>query len=205
MNKLSKKYKLILFIGVLLLLCAVGSIALNLGRGNVDIQTLEPLETESTAVQAANAEEKTIQVHIKGAVNAAGLYTLPEGARIHDAIEAAGGAAENAKIDDVNLAMALNDGDELNIPDNSGGVKKPVVSNAETEVAAGSSARTAKKINLNTASAADLEKIPGVGEAMAKKIISYRETTPFKRIEDIMKIGGVGQKKFESMKEYIEV
>ncbi len=198
----SKKAKIFIICGLVVVVSIVGATLLNLRKGNVEL-----LEASPSASAQAEENPQTIWVHVKGAVNNGSLYELPKGARVNDAIEAAGGAAENADFTDVNLAMQLMDGDVVCIPEQGVRKQQPVVSGAARENTSGSSGELAdgEKININIASAEELMKIPGVGEATAKKIIAYREATPFERIEDIMQIDNIGEKKYASMKDYITV
>jgi competence protein ComEA len=105
-----------------------------------------------------------VVVHVSGAVLSPGVYELQEGRRVRDAIEAAGGATEQADPNALNLAALLKDGQRIEVPTLV--VGRP---------AASTSATGPKPINLNTASAAELEALPGVGEVIAQRIVTYRE------------------------------
>jgi competence protein ComEA len=131
--------------------------------------------------------EATLTVHVAGAVNNPGVYTLPAGSRVGDAIDAAGGPLAEADIHRLNLAEILIDGKKVHVPAVS----------TESESQDG-------LININTASAKELEALPNIGPARAQKIIEYRETHgPFTSIEEITKVNTIGPKIFESIKDLI--
>lgn len=155
--------------------------------------------SEDAEDQAA-AEPPLICVHVSGAVASPGVCYLPEGSRAADAVEAAGGFAEGAAEDSLNLARILADGeqlivartDELAATNPSPGAAAPAPANA--------------KININTATSEELQELDGVGEATAEKIIKEREENgPFATVEDIMRVPGIGEKKFEAMRDNITV
>jgi competence protein ComEA len=144
--------------------------------------------------------DKPIVVHITGAVPRPGVYALPQGARVQDAITAAGGFLAEALKTDINLAAPLEDGEKLDIPYIEGG--SPVLATPEDEVVV----ITTELININTASQAELETLPGIGEHTAKLIIEYREANgPFLNPEDIIDVSGVGQVTYERIKDLITV
>ena len=175
-------------------------------------------------------------VHVAGAVKHPGLYHLKLNARNDDAVKAAGGPASGANLDAINLAAHLQDGEQLYIPTKSeqpaGGasepsandvasVKKPVFS----PVSSGkkSSVRAPKKgavggkaakltdpaqgkVNLNTGSLEDLQKLPGIGPAMAERVIAWRkENGGFQNAEDLLQVSGIGEKKFAKIQPFIIV
>lgn len=135
-------------------------------------------------------------------------YLVPKGSRVQDAIEAAGGFAENAARDALNLAREIGDGEQVLVP--SEGITDPArVDDATTETFAGAvgggvGALTNGKVNINTASAAQLDTLPGVGASTAEKIVSDRATNgPFKVIEDLKRVSGIGDKKFAALADAI--
>ncbi len=138
-------------------------------------------------------------VYLSGAVNKPGLYTLKPGSRVTDAIEAAGGLASVADSRRVNLAQPIKDGMHIYVPSTipvgpaGGGAP------ADSSVAAGS--QTSEKISINTAEKGELEKLPGIGPAVAERIIDYRQTNgPFHEIAEIKKVNGIGEAKFNRIK-----
>lgn len=147
-------------------------------------------------IESGEVEESELYVHISGAVKNPGLYKMKPNSRIADAIEVAGGSIEDANLDAINLAAKLSDEDKIYVPKIG-----EEVSNVVTTTT-GSSSDTGK-INLNTADINSLTNIPGVGEKTAQKILDYREKNKFKNIEDIKNIEGIGDKKFENMRDFI--
>ena len=170
---------------------------------------------------ASSEEEKTLVVHICGAVSAPGVYELPAGSRIIDAVEAGGGFLPEAEEACCNLAEEIVDGCQIYIM-----TKAESCADGQTEKKAGiqtspdsdmqTTDRNARSnsapalenglVNLNTADVAALMTLPGIGESRAKAIISYREQHgAFAQIEDIMKISGIKQAAFSKIKDKITV
>lgn len=154
-----------------------------------------------------------IAVDVAGAVVRPGLYKFPEGSRVQDAIDAAGGLLADADTKAINLAARLEDGKQLEIPYKEGtapaaATEPPVFSYSspnETNPDA-EPTENAELININTATLTQLDTLPGVGPATAQKIIDYRTTNgPFATIEDILKVPGIGPATFDNMKNLITV
>jgi competence protein ComEA len=144
--------------------------------------------------------EKPLVVHITGAVPRPGVYALPQGARVQDGISAAGGFLAEAEKTDINLAAPLEDGQKLDIPFIEGA--SPVLATPEEQVVT----TTTELIDINTASQAELESLPGIGPTTAQKIIEYRdENGPFVSIEDIINVSGIGPGTYERIKDLITV
>ncbi|MGC8970622.1 MAG: helix-hairpin-helix domain-containing protein [bacterium] len=144
-----------------------------------------------------------VAVHIGGAVKSPGLYYLPANSRVADAIQTAGGPTSDADLDAINLASKVTDSSKILVPSKVRGVNDIV---AEKTLQGESSEPSNTKININTASAKELEELPGIGPALANRIVSYRETNgPFKSIEDLKKVSGIGEKRFEAIKDLIVV
>jgi competence protein ComEA len=145
--------------------------------------------------------EKPIIVYITGAVPRPGVYALPKGARIQDAISAAGGFLAESDKSQINLAALLEDGQQLDIPYIEGA--SPVLG---TPVPAAVETSTTELIDINTASSDELESLPGIGPTTAQKIIDYRETNgPFLNAEDIINVPGIGPGTYERIKDLITV
>lgn len=157
-----------------------------------------------------NISNKEITVYVSGEVNKSGVVTLKEGDRLAVAVEKLGGTTKKADLNNINLAIRVKDEEHYIIP-KIGEAKqenlKDVNNTKDIENAEIKNENTAKdssKININTATLEELDKLPGVGEATANKIISHREENgQFKNIEDIKNVNGIGDKKFENMKELI--
>lgn len=144
--------------------------------------------------------EKPVIVHITGAVPRPGVYALPQGARVQDAISAAGGFLAEAEKTQINLAALLEDGGKLDIPYIEGAL--PVITTPIPEVVAS----TTELIDINTASTIELEELPGIGPTTAQKIVEYREQNgPFLAPEDIINVAGIGPGTYERIKDLITV
>lgn len=154
------------------------------------------------AAEDAEREPTEIVVHVAGAVVQPGVYRLAPGSRVDDAVGIAGGPLGSAALDGLNLARILADGEQVYVltadevasgagpPSNTGGG------------AAGSAA--GGQVDINRATASELEELPGVGPATAQKIVDDREANgPFGKPEDLMRVPGIGPKKFESMREFV--
>ena len=178
--------------------------------------------TDRTELSDASSEEtKTLVVHICGAVSAPGVYELPAGSRIIDAVEAGGGFLPEAEEACCNLAEEIVDGCQIYImtktescadgqTEKKAGIQTSPDSNMQTtDRNVRSNSATALEnglVNLNTADIAALMTLPGIGESRAKAIISYREQHgAFAQIEDIMKISGIKQAAFSKIKDKITV
>jgi len=163
-----------------------------------DAAALQPVAT-SSAAEPAGASGASIVVHIVGAVEHPGVYDFTEGARVVDAVRAAGGFTGKADRAAVNLARALADGEQIVIPRRG---------QATTPASGGGPAGgdTGGKVNLNSATAADLEALPGIGPVLAQRIVDYREQHgPFRAVTDLQKVSGIGAKTYASLEPLITV
>ncbi len=150
------------------------------------------LYAKTTQPDSLLGEEK-IKVEILGAVKNPGVYEMSEGDRVSDLIAQAGGLLREANLGAMKISQAsqLIDGQRVYIP----GLVETV-----------SQAKNSDKININTASLAELDSLPGVGEVIAQRIIDYRtQNGPFQTIEEIKNVSGIGDKKFEDLKNLITV
>ncbi|HHY41852.1 MAG TPA: competence protein ComEA [Thermoanaerobacterales bacterium] len=157
-------------------------------------------------VSASKVETEKIVVHVAGAVKNPGVYTLEVGKRVKDAIEVAGGALPEADLLRLNLAQKLQDEDKLYVPKIGETPEQFEQANETYGATVGISSKSDGKVNINTADESELIKLPGIGPATAQKIIDYRTANGFfKSIEDIKKVSGIGDKKFEQLKDKIRV
>lgn len=150
---------------------------------------------------AANSggSQQKVTVHVVGEVHNPGLYTLTPGARVSDAVTAAGGPLETAQLQQINIARALQDGEQIRVPKEG---EQP----GETGIAADSGAVTSSIISLNTATAEQLQTLPKIGQKTAEKIISWRaQNGGFKSPEQLLEVEGIGQKTFEMLKPLVSV
>lgn len=156
--------------------------------------------------KSGEVKDRDIEVEVKGEVRKPGVYILESGSRVKDAVDMAGGFTDSADTDSLILVKKLKDEDCIVIH------KKGENANAAVSAASGgiisgnSSSQGDDQIDINTASLEELDKIPGVGPVTAQKIIDYREKNgPFKSIEDLKKVGRIGDKTIEKIKDKIVV
>lgn len=151
----------------------------------------------------AAASTTTIMVHVVGAVRRPGVFELPAGSRGIDAVRAAGGLTRRADPLAINLAKPLSDGEQLIVPDRAAEPASPRVGSGS----GGSSAADASGlVNVNTADQAELETLPGIGPALAQRIIEHRETNgPFATLDDLLEVSGIGEKTLENLEPYVTV
>lgn len=180
------------------------------GEEYIDFESLET--NEEIIVQNEIVEEiPKIVVHISGNVVNPGVISLEEGSRLIDAINKAGGLTEKADISKVNLAYILDDAQKIYIPSKSD--EEDIAYISEGSGSAGIVTSTSGKkenevkeliVNINTATQEELEKLPGIGASIATRIVSYRkENGKFNTIEDIKNVSGIGEAKFNNIKNYI--
>lgn len=149
-----------------------------------------------TASGSGDTSDAEICVYICGAVHEPGVYELPEGSRVHEALDMAGGMTEEAAAYALNLARIAVDGEQIYVPDAEEIQGQSILSGSGYE----------KKVNINTASMEELMTLTGIGEAKAESIIRYREENGgFQSIEDLMEIGGIKEGVFEKIKDDITI
>ncbi len=141
---------------------------------------------------------KQVVVHVSGQVTTPGVYELPEGSRVQDAIEAAGGPAAESDANALNLAAVLSDGQKVTIPKPGEAVPVDAGVGSEAEV-------PGAKVNINTATQEQLEELPGVGPVLGERIVAHRAKSRFTSPRQLMEVSGFGPKKYESLKDQITV
>lgn len=162
-------------------------------------------EGNSVVLRPAPTTEP-IQVHIAGAVVRPGVYDLPEGSRVLDAVSAAGGFVAEADKNGINLAARLDDAERLDIPYMAGFIPEATKSFVVLSDGTPSSQPGNDLVDINTASLQELDNLPGIGPTTAQKIIDYREENgPFARIEDIVNVSGIGAATYDDIKTLITV
>jgi len=153
-------------------------------------------QTLPRAVQGATAAGR-VAVHVAGRVRRPGLVRLAAGSRVVDAIRAAGGATPGADLDAVNLARRLVDGEQVRVPARGQAAAAPP--------AGAPGAPPAGPVDLNTATAEQLDALPGVGEVTAGHIVAYRTAHPFTSVDELLEVPGIGQRRFEQLKDLVTV
>jgi len=158
-----------------------------------------PLSEESVK----EIKNEKILVHVAGEVLNSGVYELESGARVIDALMAAGGATSLANLDIINLAAPISDGEKIYIPSV---IEKINQFNQNSSFTSYSSGGSSGKININTADASELQKLTGIGPGKAKSIIDYRNKNgPFKNVDDLLNVSGIGEKTLEKIRDEIVV
>ena len=170
------------------------------------------LQSEVTAVSKDSTDEKDdknqkeevveqdlITVDVKGAVKTPGIYDLPVGSRINDAVQKAGGLTDNADSKSINLAQKISDEALVYVPTKGEDTSQATQSNA-------SHSKENKKVNLNKASLEELKQVKGLGAKRAQDIIDHRDSNgKFKSVDELKKVSGIGEKTIEKLKEYVTV
>lgn len=202
MEILSKKQKVIVVVLIIFMCLIIGYYFINKTQKN-DYSELETIAEEKEQEEEIIDEDKIV-VHITGEVENEGIIELEKGARISDAIEKAGGTTEEANIADVNLAYSLKDGQKIKIPNINEEEEQIIKEEAGEDIIIEGDNKKEEKININTANQTELETLSGIGPSTALKIINYKkEHGKFNNIEEIKNVPGIGESKFENIKEYI--
>ena len=148
-----------------------------------------------------SAEQDLITVDVKGAVKSPGIYDLPVGSRVHDAVQKAGGLTEEADSKSLNLAQKISDEALVYVP-----TKGEEVASQQTGSGTTASTSKDKKVNLNKASLEELKQVKGLGGKRAQDIIDHREANgKFKSVDELKKVSGIGAKTIEKLKDYVTV
>lgn len=204
------KKKIIVFIFIILM-CPIGLVIKDKlqSKENVYVLTEDEKPPEKTTEEKEikkeeNITNKKITVYVSGAVSKPGIVTLNEGDRLATAVEKVGGTTKKADLDGVNMAIRVQDEMHYIIPkmgevvkdNNYQAIKEGNINRDESS--------KASQININIATIEELDTLPGVGEATANKIVNHRsEKGDFKSVEEIKNVNGIGDKKFEDMKDLI--
>lgn len=193
-------------------LCAVCGISVLKGSGGVELRRSDSVAAETSHTAAgqdasvAITQQAVIVVHVDGAVASPGVYELPaDEPRVNDAIVAAGGLDEDADTSALNLASLIVDGSKVHVPRAGDAVTEgSATAGAASSTSGGTASGGSTLVNINTATAEELDTLPGVGPSTAETIIKDREANgPFASIEDLMRVSGIGEKKFANLKDGI--
>lgn len=179
-----------------------------------DQELLAPADrsVETPSQDAFPPKSDEIVVHVAGAVNQPGVVRIPRGSRVDDALKAAGGFNGRADPDSVNLAQPLEDGVQVYVPRKGEWVEVEkrvgIADNASASrpTQAGSDRQPASKVNINTATAEQLESLPGIGPVTARAIIEYRKQNGgFRSVEEMLGVRGIGEKRLEQIRPFVVV
>ena len=220
MDNLTRNQRIFIIIFLIIVIVLLGYTFWSFYSDNNSNETFEEdlmvnsTNTENSISNAIDVASEKIVVYIIGSVKNPGIVELNIDSRVSDAVDSAGGLLEDADISKINLAYKLEDGQKITIPsiydktdedldyedfisDDSGNIISQSSSNS-------SSSTSTSKVNINSATQTELETLPGIGPSTASKSISYRnENGKFKSIEEIKNVSGIGDAKFENIKENI--
>lgn len=187
-------------------------------ESGTDIRESNESGTGITSDTAASGETslaiQMISVYICGEVNNPGIYEVPKGVILNKIIEAAGGFTEEASENNVNLVYQIESNMSIYIPSedeiNQGFTGGDIIRQegvyvwgAQSGASGGTDQSATLMVNINTATEEELKSLPGIGDVTAKAIVNYRKDTPFKTIDDIKNVTGIGDSKFKQIKDYI--
>ena len=168
-------------------------------------------QEETVILDAASEKQGTlpagqaeVTVYVTGAVHKPGLVTVPAGTRLAEAVAACGGMLPTAVKEGVNLAQILKDGQQITVPERQQPASAAAAPGARTANPAAGGEASSPLVNINTADAKLLDTLPGIGPAMAQRIIEYRETQgPCTAIEELKRVRGIGEAKFAKLKDKV--
>lgn len=209
MDYFTKRERIVLLVVVFSIISVV---VFKMGFKDVLRTESEPLNFVSTISPVENIQEQeeettVIMVHISGQVYKPGIVEIDLGKRLVDAIKLAGGLKKEADLDRINLARKLIDEEKIYIPKVGEELNNDIIelvasnnTNNNTTIS-----NSSDKININKCSLAELESLPGIGGVLALRIVEYRNSNPFNSIEDLKQVSGIGDKKYDSVKDLITV
>lgn len=202
MEFLNKKQKLIIGIIGAIMLFFIGFYIMNKVEDTNYIEVEELDEIDNSNNENINlVEEEKIKVHITGEVENEGIIEIDKDSRIADVIEKAGGLKEEADLSKINLAYLVKDGQKIYIPNIEEEIKEEYITEEAGDGVLPEEENTGGKVNINTAKQTELETLTGIGPSTALKIINYRnQNGNFNNIEDIKNVPGIGESKFENIK-----
>ena len=214
------KSKKLIFITILLTGCIITGLISN-NEKEKPLAGSSLLQSAQGAVTSKAAQAKTVRVQVSGAVLEPGIYDLPASCRVEEAIAAAGGLTENADSERVNLVRKVRDGMQIRVPvqkaarTNSTQRKKAQAKSGLGESASGksSSAKAGsgrnssmmQSVRINSASAGELQQLPGIGPALAQRIVETRSSGRFNSADDLLRVPGIGKAKLAKLRAYVEV
>lgn len=166
-----------------------------------EVAAVSKVSSTEKEVKEEPVEQDLITVDVKGAVKSPGIYDLPVGSRVNDAVQKAGGLTEQADSKSLNLAQKVSDEALVYVP-----TKGEEAVSQQTGSGTASSTIKDKKVNINKASLEELKQIKGLGGKRAQDIIDHRESNgKFKSVDELKKVSGIGSKTIEKLKDYVTV
>ena len=211
MQKLKKEQKIKIAITLFVIIIAIFYYIYSQNQKEIFFE--ESKQENEVQEKTEETENKKIIVHVSGAVKNEGIVELEEGARVANAIEKVGGVRDDAYTKDINYALKLEDGMKIYVPtiEETKQEKEEVNINSESSnyIISSNNTKTnensnGQKVNINNADESELDELPGVGPSTAQKIIQYRkENGKFKSIDELKNVSGIGETKFQKIKDLI--
>lgn len=214
------KAKKLIFIAVLLTGCIITGIISNNGKEK-PLAGSRLLQSAQSAVTSKAAQTKTVRVQVSGAVLEPGIYDLPANCRVEEAIAAAGGMTENADSERVNLVRKVRDGMQIRVPvqkaartsrtqrksaqAKSGLGESASGKSSSAKAGSGRNSSMMQSVRINSASAGELQQLPGIGPALAQRIVETRKGGRFTSADDLLRVPGIGKAKLAKLRDYVEV
>lgn len=214
------KAKKIIFIAVLIVGCIItGFISTDNKEKSLPMGSM--LQSSQTAAVSKSAQQKTVRVQVSGAVLEPGIYDVPANCRVEEAIAAAGGLTENADSERVNLVRKVRDGMQIRVPVQKA-ARTSRTQRKNAQATAGYGASTTKKssstragteknnsavqrVRINSAGVSELQQLPGIGPALAQRIVETRKGGRFTSADDLLRVPGIGKAKLAKLRNYVEV
>lgn len=214
------KAKKLIFIAVLLTGCIITSL-ISTNDKEKALSGGSSLQSARGAVTSKAAQAKTVRVQVSGAVLEPGIYDVPASCRVEEAIAVAGGLTENADSERVNLVRKVRDGMQIRVPvQKAARTSRTQRKNAQAKSGLGESASgksgsvkagsgrnnsMLQIVRINSASVSELQQLPGIGPALAQRIIETRSGGRFNSVEDLLRVPGIGKAKLAKLRDYVEV
>lgn len=192
--RIPSRYRMVVagVIGVIIVACAIAAIGVLTQQTRLPVQQSEPLPAKEQTTPQQPPQQPPLLVHVSGAVNDPGVLELEGGSRVFDAVDAAGGVTAEADADQINLARPVMDGEHIVIPR---------LGETLTEA---SSASTGEPISLSRSPANVLVELPGVGPALAQRIVAWRdENGGFQHVDDVLAVSGIGPATLEGFRDQV--
>lgn len=217
---MQQKTKKFIFISVLIIGCIITGIISNNDKEK-PLAGSRLLQSAQGAVASKAAQAKTVRVQVSGAVLEPGIYDVPASCRVEEAIAAAGGMTENADSERVNLVRKVRDGMQIRVPVQKA-ARTSRTQRKNAQATAGYSASSTKKVGstragteknnsavqrvrINSASVSELQQMPGIGPALAQRIVETRKGGRFTSADDLLRVPGIGKAKLAKLRDYVEV
>lgn len=214
------KSKKLIFITILLIGCIITSL-ISTNDKEKTLPGSSMLQSAQSAVTSKAVQAKTVRVQVSGAVLEPGIYDVPASCRVEEAIAAAGGLTENADSERVNLVRKVRDGMQIRVPVQKA-ARTSRTQRKSAQATAGYSASSTKKVGstragaeknnsavqsvrINSASVSELQQLPGIGPALAQRIVETRNSGRFTSVEDLLRVPGIGKAKLAKLRDYVEV